>query len=847
MSTKPLSVSGNLPVPDPLVRPAERAAFRHQLRRQWSEAADAPAQVAEQSATPEVPPDRPGRRKTRSGRSSTEKVVAGSRGSSRTQDVETTGEHPDFELLGEIGRDDVSSLHEGFERSLQRYVTVRKLLPELRGETAIEEVFWNQARGGAGLQHEHIQGIYSMDVPRRWVVLEPFDHTLAARLGKTGAVPPQEVQQFVEQALRGLAYLHGRGQIHGGIHPGTLLINKENQLKLTRTPGLDAKAELRLPPGGARYLAPELLAPQMFGKVGPACDLYALGLTALELLTGPRFVRLFKGIQGKTETGDSWARWHCSPTERLPSVATLARGIPDELARVLDRMLEKRVADRYPSAQEALADLGAGKGPTALIRAGESPEMTSNLPVVRSGSATHVQLSVPPSLLPGMAPHSRIKLPEFPHGGESPPPPWKQLLRSPKSLMQVALGGVALLFLATLVLSDSPPSEPPVVAPEGTGAGLAVREDPDIRDVMPEDRFPSREPPLMAMAMYDEPTPAPVPEPPAAPPEPPEPTEVPVVLNSIPDGAQIEVDGLKQEDRTPATLQLLPGSYQVTLRLAHHQTVRETIEVTDERSKPFEFALAAHAPPAVDVPRIAAPAGGPRGEAATLLRSWLVDRWIEFRTFSTSEQEVVWKQHSRIALTDPRLPHALALLVLFDKQGSGLIDNSPRLRRAIQLLEQADTLSPSPHYILHLRRLAWCQLQLGRHDEALQACRRMLTRSKQSGDEALHREAVRFSAAVLVFAEQAKGLERSAKSWLLNEVQPNLHKTFAHDVEDFQQQYREGDRVSRILPEPLALERDLLLQTAASPAAPSGAAAASRPQETAGQAGSRRQPGNPAP
>lgn len=837
MSSQPSPNPGNLPA-DPLVRPVDRVTFRNQLRRQWGEAAteavpDAEAATAARVTGPAVP-----RRKGRSARgAAAQPAVSVPRdpGGEKT----SAGEHPDFELLGEIGRDEVSSLHEGFERSLQRYVTVRKLLPELRGETALEEVFWSQARGGSGLQHEHIQAIYSIDVARRWVVLEPFDHSLAARLGKKGVVPPQELQLFVEQALRGLAYLHARGQIHGGIHPGTLLINKENQLKLTRTPGLDPKAELRLPPGGGRYLAPELLAPQMFGKVGPACDLYALGLTALELLTGARFLRLFKGVQGRADAADSWARWHCSPSERLPSVATLARGISDELARVLDRMLEKQVADRYPSAQEALNDLLASRALAVLARPAPGVEPAANLPAVRTAHPGQVELSVPPTLLPGVVPHSRIVLPGAPAPGEHSHFAWRQLLRSPKSLLQVAVGGVALMFLATLVLSDTPPSEPVVALSEPAVSPQPVPE-PAPEDDMPADRFPE-DPDLMAM---EEPIPEPVSEPPPVPSLPPVPTEIPIVLNSVPEGAHVEIDGLRQEARTPASLSLLPGTYEVTLRLAHHQTVRTTIEVTDSRLKPFEFPLVAHAPPTVEVPQIAPLAGGPRGEAATLLRSWLVDRWLEFRTFSSLEQETVWKQHSRIALTDARLPHALALLVLFEKSGPSIIENKPRLRRAVQLLEQADSAPSSPPYILHLRRLAWCQLHLGRHDEALQACRRMLTRSKAAKDDHLHREAVRFAAAVLVLAEQEKRLERSAKSWLLNEMEPSLHLLFARDYEDFQQQYREGDRITRMLPEPLALERDLLLLTAAGEPTRPGSVATSRPVDASRRTGSAGQPEN---
>lgn len=815
MSHAPLPTSGPSPSDDPLIRPAERGDYRGKLRRQWSEVevpASAVPAVETEVAAPPV--ERRRTREARPGKTSVASKASRTRSTPANDslpELAPAGEHPDIELLREIERDEVSSLHEGYERHLRRYVTVRKLLPELRGETALEELFWSQARGGAGLQHEHLQAIYSIDTARRWVILEPFDHSLAERL-KKGPLPPAEVQSVVEQALRGLAYLHSRGQIHGGLHPATLLMNKDNQLKLTRTPGLDPKSELRLPPGGGRYLAPELLAPQMFGQVGPACDLYALGLTALELLTGPRFVRLFKGIQGRGETSDSWARWHCSPSERLPAVSTLGRGIPDELARVLDKLLEKNVADRYPSAQEALQDLLASRALSVLKPLEPAGESVAGVPASRTSGSTSVALSVPPSLLPGQVPYSRHVL-----SGDSPGDTpnslggWQQVLRSPKQLVHLAVGGVVLLFLATMVLSGGSPAETDEPAPLAKASPAAVAEIPldDEIDPAPESRFAMNlpvEPP-------EKPVEPPPVEPPPAPVPPPPPGPVALVLNSIPAGAEIEIDGLRQEQRTPLNLSLLPGKYQVVLRRAHHRTVRQTIEITPQTQKPFEFELAAHAPPALDVPRIAAPRGGPQGEAAQLARAWMIDRWLEFKTFSPLEQEEVWKRHGALAQTDPRLPHALALLVLFEKSDQASGDRTGRLRRAVQLLERADQLSPPPQYVLHLRRLAWCQLHLRRPDEALQACRRMLTQSRLSNDKALHREAVRFTAAVLVLAEQSPGLGRITTSWQLNEIEPELHSTFRDDVEDFLQQRLEGDKLAQILPEPIGHERDLLLRT----------------------------------
>ena len=104
-----------------------------------------------------------------------------------------------------------------------------------------------------------------------------------------------------------------------------------------------------------KYVAPEAVSPS-FGEYGPSADLYTLGFSVLELLLGPKFDALFPGVGGnEQESRTAWMRWHAGEDTKLPSVAELVPGASLELAMVLDRLLKKKSADRYASAEEALA------------------------------------------------------------------------------------------------------------------------------------------------------------------------------------------------------------------------------------------------------------------------------------------------------------------------------------------------------------------------------------------------------------------------------------------------------------------------------------------------------------
>jgi tetratricopeptide (TPR) repeat protein/serine/threonine protein kinase len=184
-----------------------------------------------------------------------------------------------------------------------------------------------------------------------------------ATLIAQGPLPPDLVRSVVRQVLAALTRLHQNNRIHGGVRPANIHMDAQGNVKLSepsaslpeREHGSASVPDRASSP--AKYLAPELLKPE-FGAVGPALDLYCLGFTALELLKGPAFDALFPGVgPDDIDVEIAWTRWHSSPHETLPSAGRLIPDLPKDLADLLDRLLKKNVADRYPSARAAMSDL----------------------------------------------------------------------------------------------------------------------------------------------------------------------------------------------------------------------------------------------------------------------------------------------------------------------------------------------------------------------------------------------------------------------------------------------------------------------------------------------------------
>jgi TonB family protein len=157
-----------------------------------------------------------------------------------------------------------------------------KLIPENAADAEARLAGWTAA---STLSHPHLMRIFHCGrcqigaVPLFYAVTEYADEILSQILLER-PLTPAEAAEMLDPVIDALAYLHGKGFVHGCLKPSEIMV-VDDQLKLSCDNLLVAGEP------GKRLLAPGIhVAPEAAsGKISSAADLWSLGVTLVEVLT----------------------------------------------------------------------------------------------------------------------------------------------------------------------------------------------------------------------------------------------------------------------------------------------------------------------------------------------------------------------------------------------------------------------------------------------------------------------------------------------------------------------------------------------------------------------------------
>jgi tRNA A-37 threonylcarbamoyl transferase component Bud32 len=195
-----------------------------------------------------------------------------------------------YEVLEEIGRGGMGVVYKARDRRLGRVVALKRLPENLRDHPKAVELFLREARAAAALNHPNIVTLYDADEENGtfFFTMELLEgQNLYAILRKVERVRPRDVARLGVQAATGLAYAHERRIVHRDVKTANLFFTRDKVLKIMDF-GLakmieEVRRAVTVVAGTPYYMAPEQSAGE---SVDGRADLYALGVTLFELLTG---------------------------------------------------------------------------------------------------------------------------------------------------------------------------------------------------------------------------------------------------------------------------------------------------------------------------------------------------------------------------------------------------------------------------------------------------------------------------------------------------------------------------------------------------------------------------------
>jgi eukaryotic-like serine/threonine-protein kinase len=272
-----------------------------------------------------------------------------------------------YEIVDTIASGDFAVVYRARDRGLGREVAIKQIHQQYLTDERQLARYWQEARLLASLQHPNILTIYDVVRPKGWLIVELMKASLKPATEGEG-IDLDFLRTVLTSCLSALQFLHSKGMIHGDIKPSNILVDALGRVKLgdfglARRASDEAGSLLK---GTTKYMAPELLSDQ-FGTVGPASDLYSLGFSAYELMCGAQFPELFPGLNtfGRDKQ-IAWMMWHAAPDRAMPQIDRVLEGVPDDLAKVIQRLVIKDQSQRYRSAKEALQDLQASSTAAGL-------------------------------------------------------------------------------------------------------------------------------------------------------------------------------------------------------------------------------------------------------------------------------------------------------------------------------------------------------------------------------------------------------------------------------------------------------------------------------------------------
>lgn len=259
-----------------------------------------------------------------------------------------------YDVIDVLGRGAMGVVYRGHDPYVDRPVAIK-----IATNTDVEStqgvarrMFINEARSAGRLDHPNVLKVYEAgeENDQPYMVMEFIDggDTLRNYCKGDTLLGISIVMRIIRQAADALDYAHKQGVLHRDIKPANIMLTKDGVAKIgdfgiARRMGVD-QTQIVGWFGSPLYMSPEQARDQ---DITLQSDLFSLGSVFYEMLAGtPPFAA--KGLTGLIQK---------VVNEDPTALTELRNDVPDQLWRIVKKMLEKDIAKRYKAGGEITADL----------------------------------------------------------------------------------------------------------------------------------------------------------------------------------------------------------------------------------------------------------------------------------------------------------------------------------------------------------------------------------------------------------------------------------------------------------------------------------------------------------
>lgn len=258
--------------------------------------------------------------------------------------INTTIGH--YTIIEELGRGGMAVVYRAKDPRFERDVAIKVLPAVVQLDPTFRQRFEREARTIARLEHSAIVPVhdYGEHENQPYLVMRYMSGGSLADRISDGPLSLESASKIVDRIGSALDAAHTYGIIHRDVKPGNILFDNFGDAYLSDF-GIvrltEATAQLT---GSGIVGTPAYMAPELAGKGGltPSVDIYALGVTLFQILTG------FQPFEADTPMGLIMA--HVS--KPIPDIRSVRPELPENLQSVIEQVLEKDPDERYQSAGE---------------------------------------------------------------------------------------------------------------------------------------------------------------------------------------------------------------------------------------------------------------------------------------------------------------------------------------------------------------------------------------------------------------------------------------------------------------------------------------------------------------